>query len=80
MAKHIVKTACENYKIPYISLSPLICECKNHGFLKDVTEVCPYCGEKTKLKQKITGYIREVDNYNPGKLGEFRDRKQLGVD
>ena len=80
MAKHIVKTACENYKIPYISLSPLICECKNHGFLKHVTEVCPYCGEKTKLKQKITGYIREVDNYNPGKLGEFRDRKQLGVD
>ena len=80
MAKHIVKTACENYKIPYISLSPLICECKNHGFLKDVAEVCPYCGEKTKLKQKITGYIREVDNYNPGKLGEFRDRKQLGVD
>lgn len=30
--------------------------------------------------QRITGYIRDVDNYNPGKLQEFNDRKQIVVE
>lgn len=79
-AKHIVKVACENYSLPYISLAPIICSCPEHGTLDGEYVVCPYCGEKTQISQKITGYIRKIDNFNPGKLSEYKDRKQLGVD
>lgn len=79
-AKHIVRHTCENYSIPYISLSPVICYCPEHGVLDEVVDSCPYCGGITKYMQRITGYIRDVDNYNPGKLQEFKDRKQIHVE
>ncbi len=78
-AKSIVRHCCENYSLPYISLSPVICYCPQCGILEYTTEVCPKCGAATKYMQKITGYIRDVDNYNPGKLQEFNDRKQIRV-
>jgi ribonucleoside-triphosphate reductase len=76
-AKSIVKTACENYRLPYISLSPLIRQCEDHGFIDTATDTCPHCGKPLNYKQKITGYIRDVSNFNPGKLAEFKDRKQV---
>ncbi len=79
-AKSIVKHICENYSLPYISLSPIICYCPEHGALDDVVEACPHCGGVTKYMQRITGYIRDVDNYNPGKLQEFKDRNQIHVE
>lgn len=80
MAKHIVKVCCEKTSLPYISIAPLICSCPDHGVLDKPYDVCPHCGKKTALAQKITGYIRNVKNYNPGKESEFKDRKQLGVE
>lgn len=79
-AKHIIRHTCENYSIPYISLSPVICYCPEHGVLDEVVDSCPHCGGVTKYMQRITGYIRDVDNYNPGKLQEFKDRKQIHVE
>ena len=79
-AKSIVRHVCENYSLPYISLSPIICYCPEHGVLDEVVESCPHCGGVTKYMQRITGYIRDVDNYNPGKLQEFKDRKQIHVE
>jgi len=78
-AKQIVRHTCENYSLPYISLSPVICYCPTCGPLDAPTDTCPHCGGVTKYMQKITGYIRDVDNYNPGKLQEFKDRRQLNV-
>jgi hypothetical protein len=83
LAKHIIRTACENYKIPYIDLSPLIRTCAEHGFVQfgakddNGVEVCEMCGSKLKLQQRITGYIREIDNFNNGKRQEFSERNQL---
>lgn len=76
-AKQIVRHVCENYSLPYTSLSPIICYCPECGVLEEPVEKCPHCGHATKYMQRITGYIRDVDNYNPGKLQEFHDRNQL---
>lgn len=76
-AKHIVKTVCSNYEVPYISLSPVSCYCPTHGYLQEVVDNCPKCGETTDLIQRITGYPRKVSNFNIGKKAEFNDRKQL---
>lgn len=75
--KKLIKTACTNYVIPYISWSPIIRTCPTHGTITGVHNACPFCGSKLKLHQRITGYIREITNYNPGKHGEFVDRKQI---
>ena len=79
-AKQIVKHTCENYSLPYLSLSPIICYCPECGVLDEPVDKCPHCGGVTKYMQRITGYIRDVDNYNPGKLQEFHDRKQINVE
>ena len=79
-AKQIVKHVCENYSLPYFSISPIICYCPECGVLDVPTDKCPHCGGVTKYMQRITGYIRDVDNYNPGKLQEFNDRKQIHVE
>lgn len=79
-AKSIVKHTCENYSLPYLSLSPVICYCPDCGVIDEPVDKCPHCGGVTKYMQRITGYIRDVDNYNPGKLQEFNDRNQLTVE
>ena len=38
---------------------------------------CPICGTPLKLYQRITGYLRCIDNYNDGKKAEFDYRVQL---
>jgi ribonucleoside-triphosphate reductase len=79
-AKNIIKHVCENYSLPYVSISPVICYCPTCGVIETPVGTCPHCGGTTKYMQRITGYIRDVCNYNPGKLQEFKDRNQLGVE
>lgn len=76
-AKHIVKSMFETYRVPYMSLSPISRYCSEHGYIADIVDKCPVCKKKLKLFQRITGYLRCVDNFNRGKKAEFEDRKQL---
>lgn len=76
-AKHIVKTICENYKVPYISLSPLNRYCVDHGYVSEAVTECPVCGKPLDLYQRITGYLRKVEYFNAGKKSEFSERKQF---
>lgn len=76
-AKDIVQSICRNYKLPYISLSPLIRKCPEHGYVGERVDVCPKCGTPLEFEQKVTGYIRPVKRYNDGKKSEFNDRAQL---
>lgn len=76
-AKKIVRTVLENYKQPYISLSPITRYCPDHGYVDTTSNSCPKCGAELELYQRITGYTRPVKNFNAGKAQEFKDRKQL---
>lgn len=76
-AKSIIKTVCTNYRIPYMSLSPISRYCEEHGYIQEEVDKCPYCKKKLKLYQRITGYLRCIDNFNIGKKAEFKNRKQL---
>ena len=76
-AKHIINTVMHKYSTPYVSISPLNAICPDHGLLMRSSETCPTCGKETLLLQRITGYIREVRNFNPGKRAEFLDRAQI---
>jgi ribonucleoside-triphosphate reductase len=76
-AKDIVKTVCNKYKVPYVSISPLNRYCPEHGYVPERVDNCPKCQANLKKYQRITGYLRCVDNFNDGKKAEFSERKQL---
>jgi ribonucleoside-triphosphate reductase len=76
-AKSIIKSVCFNYKTPYISISPISRYCDEHGYVKELVDNCPICNSRVKKYQRITGYLRCVDNFNKGKAQEFKDRAQI---
>ena len=49
--------------------------CRTHGYLAGEQHTCPHCGSKTEVYSRITGYYRPVQNWNDGKVQEFKDRK-----
>lgn len=79
-AKAIVKAVNENYKVPYMSLSPISRYCPDHGYVKEHVNKCPICKKKVSKYQRITGYLRCIDNFNRGKRAEFEDRTQLNIE
>lgn len=79
-AKQIVKSMFNKYRVPYMSLSPISRYCDEHDYIKEYVDECPYCGKRLKMYQRITGYLRCVDNFNRGKAAEFKDRIQLNGD
>ena len=79
-AKHIVKTVLSNYEVPYISLSPISRYCPTHGYIVQEVNECPICNSKLDMYQRITGYLRRVDNFNVGKAQEFKERAQFNGD
>lgn len=76
-ARSIVKSMFEQYSVPYMSLSPISRYCDTHGYIMEHTDNCPYCHSRLHKYQRVTGYLRDVDNFNPGKAAEFKDRNQL---
>lgn len=78
-AKSIIKTVCQNYRVPYISISPLNRYCTEHGYIEDRVDNCPECGKLVEKYQRITGYLRKVEFFNEGKKSEFRERRQLSL-
>ena len=78
-AANLVRKIAENYKLPYYTMSPTYSVCKNHGYLTGEQTVCPICGEKTEVYSRITGYYRPVQNWNDGKVQEYKDRKVYNI-
>jgi ribonucleoside-triphosphate reductase len=52
-ARDIVKKIFENYRVPYITLTPTFSICPKHGYLTGMHEYCPTCDSEI-LKQKST--------------------------
>ena len=78
-AANLVRKIAENYKLPYYTLSPTYSVCKSHGYLAGEKYVCPFCGEKTEVYSRITGYYRPVQNWNDGKAEEYKHRKLYDI-
>ena len=78
-AANLVRKIAENYRLPYYSLSPTYSVCKAHGYISGEKFVCPFCGEKTEVYSRITGYYRPVQNWNDGKAEEYKNRKLYNI-
>ena len=78
-AANLVRKIAENYKLPYYSLSPTYSVCKAHGYIPGEKFACPFCGEKTEVYSRITGYYRPVQAWNDGKAEEYKNRKLYNI-
>lgn len=78
-AMNLVRKVCENYALPYITISPTYSICPDHGYIVGEHFECPKCGKKTQVWSRITGYYRPIQNWNKGKSEEFKERKEYNI-
>ncbi len=79
-AADLVRKIATNYKLPYYTMSPTYSICKEHGYLSGEVTKCPHCGAKTEVYSRITGYYRPVQNWNDGKLQEYKNRTEYDIE
>lgn len=78
----LVKKVCENFKLPYFTLTPTFSICPIHGYISGEHQFCPKCeaeGKKTECEvySRAVGYLRPVEQWNEGKQEEFKQRKKF---
>lgn len=79
VAKDLIRKIFTKYKMPYISLTPTFSVCNQHGYLAGEHFQCPTCGADAEVWTRVVGYLRPVQNYNPGKKEEYRIRTKFVV-
>jgi ribonucleoside-triphosphate reductase len=77
--KAVVRKICENYHLPYFTLTPSFSICPNHGYLDGEVTECPQCEESCEVYSRVVGYLRPVKQWNDGKKAEFEIRKHYSV-
>ncbi len=70
----LVRIIAENYSLPYFSITPTFSICPKHGYIVGENPSCPDCGTKTEVYSRVVGYIRPVEQWNDGKVEEFKNR------
>lgn len=55
-AKQLVKKVFENYRLPYISITPVFSICPKHGYIPGEHAFCPKCD-----KEIMTAHAKELD-------------------
>ena len=71
----LVKKICENFKLPYFTLTPTFSVCPSHGYINGEKHSCPSCNLDCEVYSRVVGYIRPVGQWNEGKRAEFDHRE-----
>ncbi|MFN4189765.1 MAG: ribonucleoside triphosphate reductase [Pseudothermotoga sp.] len=71
----LIKRIFENYRLPYITITPTFSICQDHGYIPGEEYNCPMCGRTTEVWSRVVGFYRPVQNWNPGKQEEFKLRR-----
>ncbi|NOZ69068.1 MAG: ribonucleoside triphosphate reductase [Deferribacteres bacterium] len=75
--KGLIRRVCENYRMPYFTVTPTFSVCPGHGYIAGEHTRCPRCNEETEIYSRIVGYLRPVRQWNRGKKEEFRTRREF---
>lgn len=73
--KKLVKTICENYRLPYFTFTPSFSICRNHGYISGEHQLCPQCEASCEIYSRVVGFLRPVEQWNNGKKAEFALRE-----
>ncbi|OAD20853.1 anaerobic ribonucleoside triphosphate reductase [Candidatus Thiomargarita nelsonii] len=55
--KNLVRRVLENYRVPYITVTPTFSICPVHGYLAGEHEFCPLCDEEMLTKKRQEGVL-----------------------
>ena len=77
--KTLIRSVFEKYKMPYISITPTFSVCHEHGYIAGEHFTCPECGREAEVWSRVVGYLRPVQNYNPGKREEYMMREKFVI-
>ncbi|CFX06091.1 Ribonucleoside-triphosphate reductase, anaerobic [Syntrophomonas zehnderi OL-4] len=77
--KKLVFKVCEQFKLPYFTVTPTFSICPSHGYISGQHHSCPICeaeGKQTvcEVYSRVVGYLRPIDQWNAGKQEEFKER------
>jgi len=77
--KNLIKKVFENFRLPYITLTPTFSICPTHGYLAGEHFECPKCiiKQPCEVYSRVVGYIRPVQQWHASKQEEFRQRKEF---
>lgn len=78
--KSLIRRACENTRLPYISFTPTFSNCPNHGYISGNVPICPKCDEVCEVYSRVVGYYRPISQFNRGKQVEFKTRKNFKME
>lgn len=78
--KKLVKKVCEQFVLPYFTVSPTFSICPQHGYITGKHPLCPHCANQDRetaceVYSRVVGYIRPIDQWNAGKQAEFENRQ-----
>ena len=77
--KNMVKKICENYHLPYFTLTPTFSVCPNHGYISGEVAVCEKCSSSCEIYSRVVGYLRPINQWNDGKKAEFDLRQTFAA-
>ena len=72
--KSFVRKVCENYQLPYFTITPTFSVCPEHGYITGEHRHCPTCGVEAEVYSRVVGYLRPVKQWNEGKQSEYQLR------
>ena len=70
----LVRRSLENFRLPYVTVTPTFSVCAAHGYHSGELEACPTCGGEVEVWTRVMGYFRPVSSFNTGKKGEHHER------
>ncbi len=71
----LVKKICENYRLPYFTITPTFSICASHGYIAGEHALCPTCSRECEVYSRIVGYLRPLSQWNVAKQAEFKVRE-----
>lgn len=79
--KNLVRTVCEKFHLPYVTLTPTFSICPTHGYVAGEHFLCPQCTVKQpcEVYSRVVGYLRPVQQWHTGKQEEFKWRREYRV-
>ncbi len=79
--RNLVRKVLENFRIPYLTITPTFSICPVHGYLPGEQPFCPRCEAEEGRRRpcevwtRVMGYHRPVESFNTGKKAEHRERR-----
>lgn len=72
---NLVKKICENYHLPYFTITPTFSVCSSHGYLVGEHRNCSTCNKECEVYSRVVGYLRPVSQWNEAKKSEYELRE-----